>query len=180
MTTKRMPTFTPIRIILASWMSVGWVACKPVEPGTTVFEIEDPTTVTLPVEREITDAQGRTIAARIVGKDAFELKIVRLSDSQPFSLPISSLSEADRAFAKRIAIAETDAASSSGGGPPYIANREKAIEALEKEVSALLIELTPMGKTFTRDRLQRELQEIRAEIAELRTDIADYQKDRGL
>lgn len=59
-----------------------------------------------PVDREITDIQGRTLSASIIAVTPETITVLRKSDQLSFDLPLSTLSEADRNLAAKL-LAET-------------------------------------------------------------------------
>jgi len=54
--------------------------------------------VPLPVERLLTDNEGRPLDARIIGKNKTHLTVIRKLDGERFSVAIASLSDADQDF----------------------------------------------------------------------------------
>ena len=54
--------------------------------------------VPLPVERVLTDNQGRPLDARIIGKNKTHLTVIRKLDGERFAIAIASLSDGDQDF----------------------------------------------------------------------------------
>jgi len=57
---------------------------------------------TIPVRWTLTDVDGRTLDATIVGKDSTTITLVRNADGKRFDLVLSRLSESDQARVKRL------------------------------------------------------------------------------
>ncbi len=71
-----------------------------VEP--VVEPVVKPPAVQLPVERSITDKQGRKVSVVILGKSEDSIKFRRTSDGKEYALPIASLSAGDQEFLKGV------------------------------------------------------------------------------
>lgn len=149
-----------------------------------------PDMVKTPVDRTITDNNGRSLEVRIIARSGTHVRMVRLSDGLKFDLPFAELSEDDRRFVIRIPetpyLGSLAARPSSVGRekretPPYIKSREEAISRLEIKLQEQREELESdsssfsEGKTSPRvSRMEKEVEKTNAEIIRLKAQIKVY------
>lgn len=124
---------------------------------------------TLPVDWTLTDTQGRSIDATIIGRELNSVTIVRRSDGRRFDLPFDRLGQPDRERAARLPL--KPAPSEPTG---LLKLRKASLSELETEIQQLATELrestSPMKSRSLASRLDRlanERAELIAEIAEL-------------
>ncbi len=152
------------------------------ESGSAPFP-DTPLTPTFPIERAITDLQGRELKVSIVGKTGDDIFFTRQVDGKNFRLAISRLSPSDREFVRQLPSlappsglkieGETDQNASSEQ-PRYVSIRNERIKELEDEKNRLYEE-TDLTTNMIKVRTNRsEIERIDKEISELKADIQSY------
>lgn len=131
-----------------------------------------------PVERLITNREGKTIEVLIQGKTGGYLHFDRMPEKRRYQIPLRDLSWSDRIFAFRLreeapppvvvktVKKETD---------PYILNRIRKIDELEKK--RLVIESEIASETLSEllhRKRQDQLKELENDIKELEVAIETY------
>lgn len=132
--------------------------------------------VSLPVDRTLTDTQGRSITATIIGRQPDSITIVRHSDGKRFDLPLDRLSKPDREQVAKLPMTPAPAESVGryAGASGTLKLRKGALKELDQEIEDIS---TQMKQTPSRmkirslnsalDRLVGERVKLEAEIAEL-------------
>ncbi len=134
----------------------------------------------IPVRRTLTNADGRTIDAMIVGKTGATLHLDRRSDGVRFELPESTLGWSDRFFAWRLpeqSPPPPPPPEEEEPGDSYIASRSQRIEDLVRKRAEFVAEIESgsLSGILTRKRredviaIDREVAELGAAIEAHRT-----------
>lgn len=140
-----------------------------------------------PVEKVISDLQGRQLDSEILGRSETELFVVRKSDGMEFTVPIANLTQADRNFA--ISLPKTPAPPGFGQSPKktkkpedhqYIKSREAAIVRLLEKNRILESENLETNNTMLLKSRYNQIKKNTEEISELKSDIARYKIDNNL
>ncbi len=162
-----------------------FVSCEQpvVEQVGSPSEIEDqrtpaPAVVHLPVDRIITDNQGRELDVTIVGKSDTEITFNRKSDGREYSLSIGSLSNSDRAFLSNVIAREVEK-SEPDARPDEIDpartrldNLEQAISRVNDEIEVLRLKMTGLSSNSPRARgYQKEISRLHSEIVDLKVQM---------
>ncbi len=126
----------------------------------------------IPVTRMLTNAEGKTLEATIVGKTGGILHLDRAGDGMRFELPVDKLSKQDQWFAFRLPEQDPPAAVVKEPEDPYIASRRARIEELKKKQAALAAEIKSgaIDGMLARKR-KDDLLAVDAEIKELQAAI---------
>jgi len=171
---KRFPT-VPFVLFMAGMVVFGFSGCKrpSADSGSGPGQNQGSPAVsspklTLPIQRALTDQQGRKVEVTIVKRTPTHISIIRKSDEKSFELETGNLSEADRIFIEKLPVSGTSRSSA------FVENRQAEIRKLEEEIQqhnnslesgALNGSQTSMtnGKI---ERLNREILELQKQIAE--------------
>lgn len=124
-----------------------------------------------PIDRVISDSQGRQTDVRIIGRESDNIIFVRKSDDKRFIFPISKLSEDDKTFASSLSYKIPPALEKEK--PSYISIREKEIERLKEEIQGLKNVKNKPSKLQGRGR-KRRIDLLDAKIEELLQEIRSY------
>lgn len=137
------------------------------KPSITELPVNNP--VSLPLDRQLTDAGGRKLDVTITARYEKELAVIRKKDSKAFTLPIEKLSDTDMAFALKLPLsikpAKTD---------PFITRREKMltryredqIRLREKLASGTLNTSQMRGVVKDQKNLDLKIQDTKKQIQE--------------
>lgn len=149
---------------------------------------KEPERIPLPVDRVLTDSQGRELDATVIGRNSLRLTVVRRADEARFDIAIEDLSVEDQAWARTLTFQavplESDGTDGAGSGapkevPPYIKSREERIAHLEERI----VRYKSMGKSSSNTIMRKEyiskVIDMKKEIDELKTDIQTYDYRRG-
>lgn len=153
-------------LILADRLFAHWLADQPA-----------PQITELPVDRTITNSEGKSLEVRIIGREKDFITVERISDNARFDIPVSRLLEPDRRFIDRIR--KTKAPKEPEPPAPveadYVATRRAMIEDLESKADLYRKEIKSrtLSKNIHEKRI-RDLQEIRTEIRSLEVAIENY------
>lgn len=132
----------------------------------------------LPLDRTITNTQGKSLEVTIQGKDSVNLQVDRRADGERFEIPIQSLVWKDRIVAMRLPNQAAPPREAIVEKPkdPYIASREKELGRLreKKELFTKELESNSLGQMLARKR-RDDLLAVEKEIRELEVDIETYQ-----
>jgi len=131
--------------------------------------------VELPVRWTLTDTEGKTLEADIIGRTSKTLTIIRTADRKQFEVPINRLSEADQTRIKTLSMTKT---SGNGNRSPLNVSLLNMRKAALKEIQDRIDELHKLRKASqsnieTRsyvseiNRLQKRETELLAEIRKL-------------
>ena len=186
---------TVFRILFFSSFVLGFSACEPPEVKKQE-EIKEPVAgsrIELPVERTITDFQGRSVDVTITEKTSEEVKFNRKSDGKEYILPIASLSEEDQIFlgdvysARKLsdADAKTKEEKEDDGLSDFDRRRLKAIEEdldkISKEIADLGREIDASGSGDLTPKvrgLNRQIENLEKERGELDLEKAEIERRR--
>lgn len=157
-----------------------------IEGETQEFPLQDPIQP-LPLNRTITDLQGRSFDAKIIGKNDESIVVTRESDQKNFRIPIQNLAESDQKFVNRLRNShvpaeitiegEANDTRPINGVPRYVAFRQEEIVRLYEEIERLRQEAKETSNAITSRSRYSEIERLDKEIAELRADIARFQED---
>lgn len=150
------------------------------------FSLQEPIPA-LPLERTITDDQGRSFDATIIGKTESSIVVTRTIDQRNFRIPIPKLAESDRNFVNRLRYSPApDGVAIEGeradtrpinGQPRYVAFRKEEIKRLYEEADRLRREARETTNAITKRSKRSEADRLDKEAAELRADIARFQEN---
>lgn len=184
---------------LFSWISlcivVALTGCEKAQlAGDSAAEegIENAEKSPYPFFRKLTDSQGRTVEAEVLGRNATDVVFVRWSDKRRFNVPIHTLSPADQTFLSSLPTAapreedyfglgrrveEPEISGSKFTNRGYESILEGRIEDIEDEIDAIGDELRIIdGNTIRSRTLQSQRSRLRDELRELQQEIADGRK----
>lgn len=135
-----------------------------------------------PLDRTITNNQGKSLEVTIQGKDSVNLHVQRRSDGERFVIPTRSLVWQDQLVVMRLPNQEAPpkAVTEDAVPPdPYIASREKELKRLKEKRDLFVSELESktLGTMLARKR-QGDLLAVEKEIRELEVAIRNYQYQR--
>lgn len=137
-----------------------------------------PPSVEYPFSRELTDVQGRTISAEVIGKSLNSVTVILKENNQRFEIPFSKLSPEDREVlkaGKNHAPPQLVAKPPPKLDVPYINRREAEIVELEKKQEILEIQITSGTlNEIVRKNQSDQLESIKREIRILQTAIETY------
>ena len=149
-------------LILVGAAAFYWFVTKPV----------------LPLDRTLTNTQGKSLEVRIQGKDSVNLQVDRRADGERFEIPIQSLVWKDRIVAMRLPneAAPPKVVVNEAPADPYIASRQKELAALREKRGLFIKELESqtLGAMLARKR-RDDIISIEKEIRELEVAIEAYQ-----
>ena len=131
----------------------------------------------LPVHRTITDSKGRTLDAKIIGKDDESVTFIRESDGKRYTIPISRLVQEDQVFLRRFKnrTPKKEEVEKSEPDPQFVASRKQELEKLRKRVARLKQEAnSPALDNMVRRRRARQVHDTLAEIEKIKLSIEDY------
>lgn len=162
--------FLSILILIA----VLFTGCE--KPGETpgenrIVDIQAPSS--FPFTRTLTDVQGRTIEARVIGRDTATVSLIRLSDNKQFQIPMSKLSSEDRDFLLRYPIftpaTGKNASSQTTGFARFL---EARIADKEAELQEVIEERSGTGRHTIRGRtLTKRFRKLNAELEGLKAEL---------
>lgn len=134
-----------------------------------------------PVDRLLTDTEGRHLDAEIRGRDEKQVSILRKSDQRTFRIPISQLSSRDRAFVRSLPVSEIPPADPeiTVAKPPYVTQREAELGALTEKRKALEREWFETESDIRKSSLRRDLELLKPQIARLEAQIQAYWEQNG-
>ncbi|MGK0188421.1 MAG: hypothetical protein ACI9R3_004217 [Verrucomicrobiales bacterium] len=127
----------------------------------------------LPIERTITDTNGRSLAVTIIGKDSDTITFIRKSDQKRYTIPLTKLSTGDRNSLNRFT--NEAAPEKPAKKPQFIANREREIAKLRSKITRLGQEARSgdMDAMIRRQRY-RQIDEAHIEIEKIEISITEY------
>lgn len=147
---------------------------------------DTPLEPTFPIERAITDLQGRKLTVSILGKTGNDIFFTRQVDGKHFRLAISRLSPSDREFVRNLPslappsglkIEGEENGNTLARDSRYVAIRREKIQELKDEKSRLYEEAEVTSNRITMRTNYSEIERIEKEIEELETDIDSYEKN---
>lgn len=131
--------------------------------------------ITLPVNRVLTDAQGRELDAVILGKNQTHLYVTRKVDNTNFEVAIETLSPADQSFADAIPFQRPPSNFEDNiVHPPYIKSRLEAIADLEEKIEVLYNEIESTSNSMIVRTKETQIKKNEKEIERFRSDIEKY------
>ncbi len=134
--------------------------------------------VTLPVRWTLTDVEGRSLEANVIGRSANSVTLVRVSDGKRFDLPVARLSEGDR---KRVARLPLVAAPQSS---PQESSIYRMRQAALGEAEARIVELRQMLNTTDSQIKKRsytsEIKRLETERGDLLEEIREIESHRSV
>lgn len=149
-------------LILVGAAAFYWFVTKPV----------------LPLDRTITNTQGKSLEVTIQGKDSVNLQVDRRADGERFEIPIQSLVWKDRIVAMRLPneAAPPKVVVNEKAVDPYVASRQKELAALreKRDLFEKELESNTLGEMLARKR-KDDLAALQKEIRELEVAIEAYQ-----
>lgn len=149
-------------LILVGAAAFYWFVTKPV----------------LPLDRTITNTQGKSLDVTIQGKDSVNLQVDRRADGERFEIPIQSLVWKDRIVAMRLRneAAPPKVVVNEKAVDPYVASRQKELAALreKRDLFEKELESNTLGEMLARKR-KDDLAALQKEIRELEVAIEAYQ-----
>lgn len=157
------------------------------KPGLFPIQLPSFNKVEIPVDRILTDDQGRSLDATIVGKSAEAVQIIRKSDGLNAEIPIAKLAEKDRQFVDGLdmaappadfAVGRTREAASKKESNPYVQNRLDEIARLQEENIKLQIEADSSTNSMVVKNRLNTIEKNEQEIEKLRTAIHLHQNSK--
>lgn len=146
----------------------------------------DNESVSYPVSRLITDANGRELQVEILGRSDDQITIVRQSDSSRFDLPISKLSAADQSFVKRLPLKSAPKVASANStvtstAPRYIQVRIEDIAQMKRDIDFKKAEIKSktLDPILTNTR-RTQINDLENEIKRITLDIETYKRNNKL
>ncbi|MDC0259542.1 hypothetical protein OAK43_04815 [Verrucomicrobiales bacterium] len=146
----------------------------------------DNESVSYPVSRLITDANGRELQVEILGRSDDQITIVRQSDSSRFDLPILKLSAADQSFVKRLPLKSAPKVASANSTvnsttPRYIQVRIEDIAQMKRDIEFKKAEIKSktLNPILTSTR-RTQINDLENEIKRITLDIETYKRNNKL
>lgn len=134
--------------------------------------------VELPVRWTLTDTEGKTLEADIVGRTPTTITIIRIADQKQFDVPIERLSEADRARIKTLSMSMTSTINRSSPNTALINMRKASLKETQDRMAELL-ELYGVSQSGIQMRsYASELRRLRRKEAELTAELKRLQGSR--
>lgn len=99
----------PATLCLASTCFLSYEKASQKEPEKEIVEevvSEAPPKSEFPFFHTLTDSQGRSIRAEVLGRDAYTVTIVRTRDKKRFTLSLDGLAPVDETFLRQLPITE--------------------------------------------------------------------------
>lgn len=129
---------------------------------------------TIPVRWTLTDVDGRTLDATIVGKDSTTITLVRTADGKRFDLVLSRLSESDQTRVKRLdnKVAPTDHPMESS---LYRMGQAK-LDDIENSIVEQIAIIESTDSQIKRRSAYSELRRLNAEKAEVMKDLKELER----
>lgn len=130
----------------------------------------------LPVERELTNAEGKSFAATVIGKEDEEVVLVRQADGKRFTISLDMLSEKDREYLDEFRDREAPKEEVKVEDlPPFVVRRIEEIKKLRRRIEQMKLEL----KSGTLNRIlanqrRKQIADAEQEIRKLIVSISDY------
>jgi hypothetical protein len=169
-----------VLIALSVVGSGGYVSYELVQRHAATPVLQDtPTahaTPRFPVERVLTDRNGRTVAVRLLARSATEVQFMRSSDGRSFQYAIASLSDSDQAFLWNFPVTTLAALPvqpvNNKTGTMSLAEGHLRRERgeLEHQIALLRLELQKCddkSPTLSRDQLERRISAHRNRIVDI-------------
>lgn len=131
----------------------------------------------LPVNRTITDIQGRSIDTQVVSRSLDGIVILKLPGNTKHIIPITDLSSEDQQFALLLPITEDTRAALTV--PKKTKSRQRQldiadIDAINEEISELKAEIRELpASTIKAKSLEKKLLRLRNEVAEMENEMND-------
>jgi len=157
----------PIILLVAILSIGGWFAYKS-------WWAEPPT---FPVERTLTDRNGRTVEARVLARNELEISSVRLSDGVVFRYPIDYLSDKDREFLEPYPRSRLKTLNSGPAEPVAPTEKGKLVDLHKKishNIQLILMDLrrpNPAGSGYTKGELQYRLKQLQDDLIDVEKDL---------
>lgn len=136
-----------------------------------------------PVDRVLTDRTGRTVAARLLARDAAQVRFLRTSDGNIYHYPLSSLSDQDQAFLREFSATRLDPLPSATPRPAQASADARATAHLQNEraelahrINLLSLELEKRDSkspTLSRDQIERRIIDARNRIIDIDKELLD-------
>ena len=141
------------------------------EQGRTVLREK----IVVPVDKVLTDTEGRELDAIVLGKNHTHLFVTRKVDNLNFEVAIETLSPADQKFAEAIPFQRppSDFADNKVY-PPYIKSRLEAIADLEEKNEVLRGEISGTTNSMIVRTKETQIKKNEKEIERFRADIEKY------
>ncbi len=131
-----------------------------------------------PIDRTLTDTQGRSITATIIGRDSDSITIVRHSDGKRFDLPLDRLSPPDREQIAKLPLAPApvESIARSGDSSGVLKLRKGALKELDQEIEDLSVELNQATSPMKMRSLNSALDRLVGERMKLEAEITDLER----
>ncbi|NCF90170.1 MAG: hypothetical protein GWQ05_04315 [Verrucomicrobiaceae bacterium] len=127
-----------------------------------------------PVDRLITDKKGRNIDAKITGKGPDSVSFYRKSDGERFEYLIRDLSVKDKAFVA--GLPQNRKHKMTRPTPPYIANREKELKQLRRELERLEDKARNSNSGIEKRTIRGEINRVSPQVNQLWEQIETYKR----
>lgn len=129
---------------------------------------------TIPVRWTLTDLDGRTVDATIVGKNATSITLVRTADGKRFELPLARLSESDQ---KRVGDLAGKAAPSKHPMESSLYRMKSAkLGEIDDRIAELNSVYATTDSTIKRRSANSELMRLNAERGELVEELRELER----
>lgn len=140
----------------------------------------------IPVDRQLTDDQGRSLDATIVGRTLDTLQVVRKSDGLNAEISIAKLSAEDRKFAEELEVKPAPASfevgltrsSPDNNVDSYVQNRLDEIERLQEENRKLQTEAESTTNSMLSRSRMSTIRRNEAEIEKLNAAIKTFRSSK--
>ena len=134
--------------------------------------------IVLPVDRTLTDSQGRSITATIIGRQSDSITIVRHSDGKRFDLPLDRLSPPDREQVAKLPLTPAPAEPVGRNPEPggIVKLRKGALKELDREIEDISTQLNQTPSSIKMRSLNSALERLKGERARLEAEIADLER----
>jgi len=156
------------------------VSLKPLEnlPKVPLLEGNGDSVVGLPVDRTLTDTQGRSITATIIGRQSDSITIVRHGDGKRFDLPLDRLSPPDREQVAKLPLTPAPAEPVGRNPEPggIVKLRKGALKELDREIEDISTQLNQTPSSMKMRSLNSALERLKGERARLEAEIAELER----
>lgn len=147
-------------------------------PKVPLLEGNGDSVVGLPVDRTLTDTQGRSITATIIGRQSDSITIVRHSDGKRFDLPLDRLSPPDREQVAKLPLTPAPAEPVGRNPEPggIVKLRKGALKELDREIEDISTQLNQTPSSMKMRSLNSALERLKGERARLEAEIAELER----
>lgn len=128
----------------------------------------------VPVRWTLTDEQGRSLDATIIGKSSGEITLVRTSDGQRFDLPIGRLSQEDQRRVNGL-----DGATAPAKHPmesSFFRMRQRKLDEVEVRIKELYAIYSTSDSAMKRRSALSEIVRLEAERERVRADLRELER----